>query len=168
MKPIFQILQKCLRRKWKRKEKRFMLIIKAQFHLLKLNSMCPTLPPLRMTVGRRTEPQNNNESRACFVRISRARAERQRGERVDSRVSCLVFSPLLDRPVDHAGRRGISRPPCDCTTLRRRRRATRGRHASCEVTSTSWPCCSSIESFPGPCTTRRSSAPTVDMLWKKK
>ncbi len=32
----------------------------------------------------------------------------------------------------------------------------------------SGPFCSSMESVPGPCTMRRSSAPTVDMVWKKK
>ena len=42
------------------------------------------------------------------------------------------------------------------------------RHASCVVMSTSWPCCSSMLSLPGPCTTRSSSAPTVDIVWKKK
>ena len=30
------------------------------------------------------------------------------------------------------------------------------------------PCCSSIDKLPGPWTTRRRSAPTVDIRWKKK
>ena len=55
------------------------------------------------------------------------------------------------------------------TLQRNAKQLQRGRAAGtrcADGASTSWPCCSSIESLPGPCTTSSSSAATVDIVWQ--